>query len=51
MGNSTNTPLPIFNNEYEIIKQIGQGRTAQVYLARELTLPSTSGSSGEDFEK
>jgi len=38
-----NTPVkvvekkfPIFNNEYEIIKNIGDGSTAKVYLMRSL---------------
>jgi serine/threonine protein kinase len=27
---------PIFNNEYEIIKSLGEGNTSKVYLARSL---------------
>lgn len=36
---STNVPAkhPIFNNQYEILKSLGEGNTSKVYLARSIT--------------
>lgn len=31
---------PIFNNEYEILKKLGNGSTANVYLARSIADPT-----------
>jgi len=31
---------PIFNNEYEILKKLGSGSTANVYLARSIKEPT-----------
>jgi len=35
---STNVPAkhPIFNNQYEILKSLGEGNTSKVYLARSI---------------
>ena len=34
-----NKKLPIFNNEYEIVKKLGEGHTSNVYLARSIANP------------
>ena len=41
MGNQidSNGP-PVFNNKYNIISQIGEGKTAMVYLAEEIADPT-----------
>jgi hypothetical protein len=41
MGNQidSNGP-PVFNNKYNIISQIGEGKTAMVYLAEEISDPT-----------
>ena len=31
---------PIFNNQYEILKSLGEGNTSKVYLARSLKDPA-----------
>jgi len=36
MSNDT----PVFNNEYEILKKLGCGSTANVYLARSIKEPT-----------
>ena len=33
------TQHPIFNNQYEIIKSLGEGNTSKVYLARSIAEP------------
>ena len=36
----TKQRFPIFKNQYEIIKSLGNGNTAKVYLARHLADPT-----------
>jgi serine/threonine protein kinase len=35
-----NKKYPIFNDKYEIIDHLGEGKTSKVYLCRELNNPS-----------